>query len=110
MDRFPAGHLVIGLVPEELVAGGTAHPYLELLTRLLARLVSNGLYALAASGKSGRLEIHCVFEREIDARRFAEAVSASIIVRLPGWKSQREFLLDRNAVRMIERILQGGRR
>ena len=68
IDRFPAEHLVVGVVPKEEGGGAKLRHRLELLARLLGRLGLNGSYALVIDREGATPEIHCAFEREVDAR------------------------------------------
>jgi hypothetical protein len=104
MVRFPAGHLVVGILDEDL--SGTPRKGYDALATLLRRLRPKGDYALTISRAKGRMVIHCVFENESDARRVSEALQADVIGRYPGWASQREFTLDGKTIQTIERALR----
>jgi hypothetical protein len=104
MVRFPVGHLVAGILDEDL--SGTPRKAYDALAKLLRRLSSKGDYALTISRQRERVEIHCVFENENDARRVSEALQAGVMGRYPGWASQREFTLDGKTIHTIERALR----
>jgi hypothetical protein len=106
IELHPAAHLVAGVLPE-----GEATPVtrqaLKLMTRLIARLAPKGLNALTIDRQNPTPEIDCVFEREIDARRIADALGARIAGRYPGWASQRTFRVDAKARKAIAAALDG---
>jgi hypothetical protein len=58
------------------------------------------------SGRGGRSEIHCVFEREADAGKLCKALQASIMGRYPGWQSQYEFGLGAADIEAIEQDIR----
>jgi hypothetical protein len=79
---------------------------LGLLAKLIARLAPKGVYALAVDRHGRTPEIHCVFEKDIDALKLARAVQADRAGGYPGWKSQCTFTLDEEACRTIAAALR----
>src|SRR6266478_3456020 len=94
IERHPAAHLVAGVMPESerITAGGRLQ--LNLMTKLIAGLAPKGFYALTIDRQGRTPEIHCVFEKDSDAQKLAQAVGAGAAGRYPGWASQRTFLMD----------------
>jgi hypothetical protein len=107
IERHPAAHLVAGVLPEDEAATSNARPQLNLMARLIARLAPVGLYALTVDRQGRTPEIHCVFEKDTDALKLAQAVGASAAGRYPGWASQRMFLMDDATRRGITAALKG---
>ena len=107
MERHPAAHLIVGVLPEDEAATSNARPQLNLLAALIARLAPKGLYALAIDRQGRTPEIHCVFEKDADALKLAKAVGASAAGRYPGRASQQTFLLDDATRRGIAAALKG---
>jgi hypothetical protein len=64
------------------------------LERLIERLVPSAAYATKIVPHHETVEIYCVFEKEADAQRVADAVRAQPASQYPGWASQWSFLLD----------------
>ena len=106
IERHPAAHLVVGVIPEQDVATVTVGDSLALLTKLAKRLALTGQYAMTVDRRSGLPEIHCAFARENDAARFAQALNATGVGRYPGWASQRQFGLDTEAIKTIAKVLE----
>jgi hypothetical protein len=88
LQRYPAAHLVAGVLPDDEAATSNARPQLNLIAALIARLAPKGLYALTVDRQGRTREIHCVFEKDTDALKVAQAVGASVAGRYPGWASQ----------------------
>jgi hypothetical protein len=107
LERHPAAHLIVGVLPEDEAATSNARPQLNLMAKLIARLAPKGLYALAVDRQARTPEIHFVFENDADALKVAQAVGASVAGRYPGWASQRTFLLDDATRRGIAAALKG---
>ena len=107
LQRYPAAHLVAGVLPEDEAATSNARPQLNLMAALINRLAPKGLYALAIDRQGRTPEIHCVFEKDADAQKLAQAVGASAAGRYPGWASQRTFLMDDATRRGIAAALKG---
>ena len=107
MERHPAAHLIVGVLPEDEAATSNARPQLNLMSALVARLAPKGLYALTVDRQGRTPEIHCVFEKDTDALMLAKAVGASAAGRYPGWASQQTFLLDDATRRGIAAALKG---
>ena len=107
LERHPAAHLIVGVLPEDKAATSNARPQLNLLAALIARLAPKGLYALTVDRQGRTTEIHCVFEKDADAQKLAQAVGASAAGRYPGWASQRTFLMDDATRRGIAAALKG---
>ena len=107
LQRYPAAHLVAGVLPEDEAATSNARPQLNLMAALINRLAPKGLYALAIDRQGRTPEIHCVFEEDADAQKLAQAVGASAAGRYPGWASQQTFLLDDATRRGIAAALKG---
>ena len=78
LERHPAAHLIVGVLPEDEAATSNARPQLNLLAALIARLAPKGLYALTVDRQGRTPEIHCVFEKDTDALKVAQAVGASV--------------------------------
>jgi hypothetical protein len=107
LQRHPAAHLVVGVFPEDEAATSNARPQLNLMAKLIARLEPKGLYAVSVERQGRTPEIHCVFEKDADAQKLAQAVGASAAGRYPGWASQRMFLMDDATRRGIAAALKG---
>jgi hypothetical protein len=101
MVRFPAGHLIMGILDEDL--SGAPRKGFDALAKLLRRLRFKGDYALTISRVKGRVEIHCAFRRQADADLFAASVQAVALDTYPGWLSQRAFTLDVATAQRIAR-------
>ncbi len=99
IQRHPAAHLVAGVMPESDPIAANARWALGLVPRLIARLAPKGLYALAVVREGRTPEVHCVFEKDTDALKLANAVQADRAGRYPGWRSQHTFTLDAEACR-----------
>jgi hypothetical protein len=67
-----------------------ARRQLNLMAALIARLAPKGLYALSVDRQGRTPEIHCVFEKDTDAVKLANAVGASAAGRYPGWAQASE--------------------
>jgi hypothetical protein len=106
IDLHPTAHLVAGIVQEADVAMTPPRQLLALMNKLLSRLGLAGPYALTVDCQGMTPEIHCVFEREADAAKVAEALQASASSRYPGWASQRTFRLEPKTRRAIESVLK----
>jgi hypothetical protein len=107
LERHPAAHLIVGVLPEDEAANSNARPQLNLIAALIARLAPKRLYALTVDRQGRTTEIHCVFEKDADALKLAQAVGASAAGRYPGWASQRMFLMDDATRRGIVAALKG---
>jgi hypothetical protein len=103
--RYPAAHLIAGVLPEKEGGGAKLRRRLDLLGRLLKQFRLDGAYALVIDREGSRPEIHCAFEREADARRVGQALLADITDRYRGWNSQRTFSLDAHTARAIKSAL-----
>ena len=68
--------------------------------------VVKGVYTLAIDRHGRTPEIHCGFEKDTDALKFANAVQADREGRYPGWRRQRTFTLDTEACRAIAAALK----
>lgn len=110
VERYPAAHLIAGVLPEKEGGGAKLRRRLDLLARLLKRLGLDGSYALVINRAGSRPEIHCAFECELDARRVGQALLADITDRYRGWESQRAFTLDANTTRAIKSVLHEAER
>jgi len=99
LERHPAAHLIVGVLPEDEAATSNARPQLNLMARLIARFEPKGFYGLTIDRQGRTPEIHCVFEKDTDPLKLAKAVGASAAGRYPGWASQRTFLPDDDATR-----------
>ena len=58
LERHPAAHLVVGVLPEDEAAISNARPQLNLMAALIARLAPKGLYALSVDRQGRTPEIH----------------------------------------------------
>jgi hypothetical protein len=76
LERLPAAHLIVGVLPEDEAATSNARPQLNLMAALIGRLAPKGLYALSIDRQGRTPEIHCVFEKDADALKLANAVQA----------------------------------
>ncbi|SRR5216684_6448424 len=96
-DAHHDGHVIVALVlprgrparDEALI--GSLRATLE---SLIERLGPSGAYATKIVPQNGIAEIYCVFEKEADAQRLADAVGARPTDRYPGWARQWSFVLD----------------
>jgi hypothetical protein len=84
LERLPAAHLIVGVLPENEAATSNARPQLNLMAALIGRLAPKGLYALSIDRQGRTPEIHCVFEKDADAFKLANAVQADRAGRYPG--------------------------
>jgi hypothetical protein len=76
LARYPAAHLVAGVMPEGERITASARRQLSLMAKLIARLAPKGLYALTVDREHLTPEIHCVFQKDSDALKVAKAVQA----------------------------------
>lgn len=98
MARHPAGHLVLAIADDGEDAA-------RLLTRLFDGMALAGSWAVRAN-KDRTVEFaECVFAEKTAADQVAKLFGATGIGRYPGWKSQREFRLDKRAEAMILQAL-----
>lgn len=65
-ERYPAAHLVAGVLPEDEAATSNARPQLDLMAKLIARLAPKGLYVLTVDRQHLTPQIHCVFQKDSD--------------------------------------------
>ena len=95
-DAHHDGHVVVALVlPEGRPKDKARVESLRLtLESLIEKLVPSAAYATKIVRQGGTAEIYCVFEKESDAQRVADAVRARRTGRHPGWASQWSFVLD----------------
>ncbi|MCX7366802.1 MAG: hypothetical protein NTV97_34000 [Alphaproteobacteria bacterium] len=99
MARHPDAHLVIAIADDGQDAA-------RLLARLFEGMALSGGWALRAT-KEGKVEFaECVFAEKAAAAKVARLFGAAGIGRYPGWKSQREFRLDKRAEAMILQALE----
>jgi|SRR5215468_10918807 len=89
MGCHPTAHFIAGIVPEEDVMAVSPRQLFGLISKLLTRLKLTALYAVTIDRQGRTPEIHCVFERELDAAKLAKALHAHVASRYPGWASQR---------------------
>ena len=76
----------------------------HLLKKAIAALGPAGAYAVSINRQQG-LAMHCAFEIETDADRFAASMKAVPLDADPEWKTCRAFTLDDKAHRLIDRIV-----
>ena len=96
-DAHHDGHVVVALVfPEGRPTKDKARVESLRLTleSLIEKLVPSAAYATKIVRQGGTAEIYCVFEKESDAQRVADAVRARRTCWHPGWASQWSFVLD----------------
>ena len=83
INRYPAAHLVAGIIPEGDPIAGNAPWARGLLARLIGGLAPKGVYAIAVDRHGRTPEIHSVFATEVDALKLANAVRADRAGRYP---------------------------
>jgi hypothetical protein len=59
MDRYPAAHLIAGVIPEDEALPANARRQLALMARLIAWLAPKGVCALTVDRQNRTPEIHC---------------------------------------------------
>jgi hypothetical protein len=108
MRDVAARHLVVGAVPSDDAAGSPSSLKLRvaLLARLARALRLGGFYSLTDLPERSGNEVRCALEREADAVRLGEAVSATTEEPIAGWASVRRFTFDAASETAINATLQ----
>ena len=99
MARHPNAHLVMAIADDGEDAA-------RLLDRLFDGMALPGGWAVRAKKENAQECAECVFGEKASADKVANLFGAKGIGRYPGWKSQREFRLDKGAEVMILQALE----
>jgi len=99
LSRHPAAHLIMAIADDGEDAA-------RLLARLFEGMALAGGWAVRAKKERTIEFAECVFADKIAADQVAKLFGATGIGRYPGWRSQREFRLDKVAETMILQALE----
>lgn len=97
LKNFPQGHLVVAVAADvgaDEIGSRRLRGLRDLLHRVIARMASNGGFALTVSRAAGFPEILCGFEARTDADALAALSNAQPTDRYPGFTTQRVVSLD----------------
>ena len=99
--EHPSSHLIVAR-PADTVAAEMA----SLIDRLIDRMQPRGAFATTLMKVQSDEAVHCAFEQEREALRFAGTMSAKSINRYIGWETQCAFTLDKTLADAIARALE----
>src|SRR5476649_2223930 len=99
LSRHPAAHLIMAIADDGEDAA-------RLLGRLFDGMALAGGWAVRAKKERTVEFAECVFAEKASADRVAKLFGAGGIGRYPGWKSQREFRLDKKAEAVVLMALE----
>jgi hypothetical protein len=97
LKHYPQGHLVVAVAADvgaDEIGSRRLRGLRDLLHRVIARMASNGGFALTVSRAGGFPEILCGFELQTDADALAALSDVRPTDRYPGFATQRLFRLD----------------
>jgi hypothetical protein len=103
LSEHPSSHLVVARPSET-----TAKEMATLLDKLVDRMQPRGAYATTLMIVQGEEAVHCAFEQQREALRFAGTMQAKPINRYVGWETQAAFQLDKTLADAISRALERG--
>lgn len=101
LSEHPSSHLIVAR-PAETSAAEMA----ELIDKLIDRMQPRGAFATTLMKVEGHEAVHCAFEQQREALRFAGTMSAKPINRYVGWETQCAFTLDKTLADAITRAIE----
>jgi trans-aconitate methyltransferase len=101
LSEHPSSHLIVAHPAESHVA-----EMARLIDRLIDRMQPRGAFATTLMKAQGNEAVHCAFEQQREALRFAGTMSAKPINRYVGWETQCAFTLDKTLADAIARALE----